>query len=351
MSGIRTKALATLPLALAIIAAPAASQPMTMTEFMKNRVERFAILKAQHPQQPEEIAQIQQRTAAIVAGLPPVSQRSLNTPSLVWRTTDAAVVILDIPVAPRMVVVPAGEFTMESLAARQEAPSRQAVRRRVRIDHAFAVGLFPIVVGEFASFVEETGYRASASCIILEQGVLKRRPGRSWRNPEVTALPRDPVTCVSYADGAAYAAWLSIKTGHQYRLMSEAEYEYINRAGTDTAYWWGDGTAEICTLSNGFDQDAPAWAGAPQRSTCHDGQAKVAQVGSYKSNPFGLFDTAGNVDSWVAGCWRAARAHTCDYRAVRGSSWISSDLTTRNRSTAPATEAASYRGFRLVRKL
>jgi formylglycine-generating enzyme required for sulfatase activity len=351
MREIRTKALALLPLVLATIAVPVASQPMTMTEFVKNRIERFAILKAQHPQQPEEIAQIRQRTAAIIVGLPPVSQKSLNTPSLVWRTTDTAVIILDIPVAPRMVVVPAGEFTLGPQRAETGAPLRQAVRRRARIDHAFAAGLFPIVVGEFASFVEETGYRASASCITLEQGVLKRRSGRSWRNPEVTAWPRDPVTCVSYADAAAYAAWLSIKTGHLYRLMSEDEYEYINRAGTDTAFWWGDGTAEICTMSNGFDQDAPAWAGAPQRSACHDGQAKVAQVGTYKPNPFGLFDTAGNVDSWVADCWRAARAHTCDYRAVRGSSWISSDLTTRSRGKAPTPEAASYRGFRLARML
>ena len=155
----------------------------------------------------------------------------------------------------------------------------------------------------------------------------------------------------NHGDAAAYAAWLSKKAGQEYRLMSEAEYEYINRAGTDTAYWWGDSNDGGCTFSNGFDQDAPAFSGAPERSACHDGQAKVAQVGIYKPNAFGLFDTAGNVDSWVADCWRGAATKACKVRAVRGSSWICADLSTAHRSKAPATEAASYRGFRLARTL
>ena len=354
MSVIRTKAVAALPLALLLIVEPAASQPISMADFMKNRVERFAVLKAEHPRQADEIAQIQQRTAAIIARLPPVSQSSRGAPSVTWRTSDAAVVIFDIPVGPRMAVVPAGEFTMGPQAAKGGKIGGGSLRRRVRIDHSFAAGLFPVVVGEFALFVEETGYKASASCITLEQGVLKLRSGRSWRNPEVTALPRDPVTCVSYADATAYAAWLSKKTGHQYRLMSEAEYEYVNRAGTDTAHWWGDGTG-ACTFSNSFDQDAPDFTGPPQRSACHDGQAKLAQVGVYKPNAFGLFDTAGNVESWVANCWHgdliAYSASACKFRAVRGSSWVSSDLSSAHRTKAPANEAASYRGFRLARIL
>ena len=333
--------------ALALIAVPVASEPISMPDFVKNRIERFAALKAEHPQQPTEIEQIKQRTAAIIAALPPVSQSAREAATVLWRTQNASVVIFDIPVAPRMVVVPAGEFTMGPQAG--TGPS--VVRRRARIDYAFAVGMFPIVVGEFALFVEESGYKAARSCTTLEQGVLRLRRARDWRNPQVSATPRDPVTCVSQADAAAYASWLSHKTGHQYRLLSEAEYEYVNRAGTDSTYWWGDSAYAACTYTNGLDQDAAAMVGTLQRIACHDGHAAVAQVGSYKANAFGLFDTAGNVESWLADCWRGMSTNACNVRPVRGSSWITADLTSARRVRAAGFDATSYRGFRLARDL
>ena len=332
-------------LALAAAAVPAVGHAITMQEFVANRIERFGALKAANPQQPAQIEQIRQRTAAIVAALPPVSQVALDRPSVVWRTIDTPVVIFDDPVAPRMVVVPAGEYTMGS------QPNERPARRRVRIDHALAVGMFPIVVGEFALFIDATGYKPATSCVTFEDGAFKLRSGRDWRDPKVSATPRDPVTCVSWADASAYAAWLSSKTGQQYRLLTEAEYEYINRAGTDGAYRWGDNSARGCAFANGFDQDAVPWAGGPQRSACHDGHAQVAQVGMSKPNPFGLFDTAGNVTSWVADC-RDSHAHgVCKERTVRGGSWISTDLGSASFGKADAGEATSYRGFRLVRML
>ena len=155
--------------ALALAAVPTAAHAITMSEFVANRIERFGALKAANPQQPAQIEQIRQRTAVIVAALPPVSQKSLGSPSVVWRTIDTPVVIFDDPVAPRMVVVPAGEFTMGA--------ADKSARHRVRIDHALAVGMFPIVVGEFALFVEATGYKAAASCVTFEDGAFKQRSG------------------------------------------------------------------------------------------------------------------------------------------------------------------------------
>ena len=347
MRKIRSMALSALPLAFAMIAGSATGEPISMPDFVKNRIERFAALKAEHPQQPAQIEQIKQRTAATIAALPPVSQSVRGAATVLWRTQIAPVVIFDIPVAPRMVVVPAGEFTMGPQAG--TGPS--VVRHRIRIDHAFAVGMFPIVAGEFALFVEESGYKAAGSCITLEQGVLRLRQARDWRNPQVSATPRDPVTCVSQSDASAYANWLSHKTGQQYRLLSEAEYEYVNRAGTDSTYWWGDSADAACTHTNGLDQDAPAMVGTPQRIACHDGHATVAQVGSYKANAFGLFDTAGNVESWLADCWRGMSTNACNVRPVRGSSWITADLTSARRVRAASSEATSYRGFRLARDL
>ncbi len=81
-------------------------------------------------------------------------------------------------------------------------------------------------------------------------------------------------------------AWLSEKTWHSYRLLSEAEYEYAERAGTSTAYWWGDNADQLCSYANG----------AP----CH--HSGTVPVGSYPANAFGLYDMAGNVMEWSEDC-------------------------------------------------
>jgi len=94
---------------------------------------------------------------------------------------------------------------------------------------------------------------------------------------------RQPVTDVSWHDATAYAQWLSEQTGHQYRLPTEAEWEYAARAGTETKYWWGN---EIG--SNNANCDG-----------CDDSYQYTAPVGSFAANPFGLFDTAGNVWEWT----------------------------------------------------
>lgn len=348
MSAAKTKIMRSLALLAAVT--PAVAQAIDMSDFLKNRVERFAVLSAEHPNQPAEIEQIKAKTAEMVAAAAPRAT-SLDAAPLVWKANDKPVVIFDLPVAPRMVVVPAGEFTMGA----------KADRHRVRIAKPFAVSMFPIIYGEFAAFVTETGYKPAQSCTTLDDGAFKDRPGHGWQNPGVSATPRDPLTCVSYADATAYAAWLSKKSGHSYRLLTEAEYEYIGRAGTAATYSWGDDPKMACTFANGYDEDAPAFAGAPARIACHDGQATASQVGVLKPNGFGLFDTSGNVESWTADCWNSGRtgpadgsaitAGNCRSHIVRGGSWRSGDLSVAGRRGAPVGQAASYRGFRLVRLL
>ena len=67
-----------------------------------------------------------------------------------------------------------------------------------------------------------------------------------------------PVQCLNWSDAKAYVAWLSKKTGHAYRLLSEAEYDYANRAGTTTTYFWGDDPNAACAYANGADLDTKA---------------------------------------------------------------------------------------------
>src|SRR5208282_5906292 len=100
------------------------------------------------------------------------------------------------------------------------------------------------------------------------------------------------------------------------RLLSEAEYEYAERAGTSTAYWWGDSDADLCKYANG--------------AKC--GHRGTVQVGSYLPNGFGLYDMAGNVWEWTEDCFKeshsaapddgtAMKAGTCGMAVIRGGSW------------------------------
>ncbi|MGA8793752.1 formylglycine-generating enzyme family protein, partial [Candidatus Binatus sp.] len=95
------------------------------------------------------------------------------------------------------------------------------------------------------------------------------------------------------------------KTGHSYRLLSEAEYEYAERAGTSTAYWWGDNADELCRYANGGPCN-------------HHG---TVPVGSYPANAFGLYDMAGNVWEWTEDCWNGSYAGAPD----DGTAWTTGD--------------------------
>ena len=156
------------------------------------------------------------------------------------------------------------------------------------------------------------------------------------------------MVCVSWEDAAAYAAWLSRRTGHAYRLLSEAEWEYAARGGTTSAYFWGDDADRGCGHMNGGDptlqRGFPRWAEAMTKAqregekgarflACEDGAVFTAPAGRYKPNAFGLYDMAGNAWEWVADCYQAGGYETlapdgraqaggdCGKRRTRGGSW------------------------------
>ena len=155
---------------------------------------------------------------------------------------------------PEMVVIPAGRFEMGCDAEHcfNEKPVHE-----VQIRDDFALGRYEVTVGEFRRFVEANGYRSDAE---QDAGrgcweVLMGResgwtPGRSWRNLEYAAEDREPVTCVSWNDAQAYAAWLGERTGAGYRLPSEAEWEYAAGPGTGTEYQFENDRETLCRFSN-----------------------------------------------------------------------------------------------------
>lgn len=315
--------------------------------YRKFREERFAAVRQAGGDLELRIQQVKQETAKAVAAAPR-ALGALDAPALVWRVAGTGSVVYDLPVAPRMVIVPAGEFTMGPSLS--EHGTSLTARRRVRIAQPFAMSMFPITFAEISLYVAETGHKLRGKCASATDGTSDN--ARDWNNPGFAQSFRSPATCIAYEDAAAYADWLSAKTGKRYRLATEAEYEYANRAGTTTRFWWGDDPAGACAVTNGREPDAaPAAAGT---LSCHDSTQSTTELGKSKANPFGLFDTAGNVASWTSDCWKHSSrrpAAACRYKAVRGSSWASTDLRSARREKTDIRTIRTDLGFRLVREL
>jgi formylglycine-generating enzyme required for sulfatase activity len=267
-------------------------------------------------------------------------------------------------VCPKMVRIPGGTFQMgsESALARQDEKPAHAVTVT-----AFAAGAYEVTQAEFAAFVAATGYAVAAGCQTDadHSGRWRYYPEATWRDPGFPTGDRLPVVCVSWADANAYTAWLSQKTGKRYRLLSEAEWEYTDRAGGVTEYPWGDDPAQMCRFANGPDQAAtrtfPNWSGG---ANCDDGHDFAAPVGSYAPNAFGLYDMAGNAWEWTADCYayyaaqppggRPTELPDCPKRALKGGSWVRglADLRSaqRNGLPPPAIHGGDI-GFRVARDL
>lgn len=204
----------------------------------------------------------------------------------------------DCNVCPEMVVVPAGRFVM---GAANREPDEQP-RREIRIPRAFAVGKYEI------TFAEWDACFAAGGC--------KRQPiDYGW------GRGRQPVNDVAWSDVMReYLPWLSKTTGKTYRLLTEAEWEYSARAGSQSAFSWGD---RVGRDNANCDGCGGAWDGS-----------RTAPVGTFAANAFGLHDMHGNVWEWVQDCYhgdlgkvpgdgRAFIAEPCELRVLRGGSWLS----------------------------
>ena len=233
---------------------------------------------------------------------------------------------------PEMVVIPAGSFTMGSPASETDHFDNEGPQHQVRIGAPFAVGKFEITRGQFAAFVNDTGYKPGDSCVILANNKGVDTKGRSFRDPGFKQDDSHPAVCISWDDAKAYVAWLAKTTGKSYRLLSEAEYEYAGRAGTTTAYFFGNDPSRLCDYAHGANQTTKAQFPSLTTADCKDGYVYTAPVGSFAANDFGLYDIIGNVWEWTEDCYHHSYAgaphdgsawtsESCEYRALRGGAW------------------------------
>ena len=191
---------------------------------------------------------------------------------------------------PEMVVIPAGEFMMGSPESESERRTDEGPQHKVVIAKPFAMGRYAVTFEEYDRFCEAAG---------------RQKPGdEGW------GRGRRPVINVTWHDSVAYCAWLSQETGVTYRLPSEAEWEYAARAGTTTAFWWGDDIDTTCANYDG-------------RSTYRNGpkgeyRQRTVPVDTFQPNPFGLYQVHGNVWEWVQDNWHD------NYEGApgNGSAWV-----------------------------
>jgi formylglycine-generating enzyme required for sulfatase activity len=263
--------------------------------------------------------------------LTPAAEQALNPdPNQSFR--ECAPKQQDKDYCPDMVVVPAGSFMMGSPATDQGNTKIEEPLHQVTIAKAFAVSKYELTFDEWNTCVNY------GDC---PQGISDSDFGRG----------QQPVINVTWDDAQRYVAWLLKMTGKTYRLLSEAEYEYATRAGTTTAYPWGNDIGKNNANCNGCGSK---W----------DNQ-RTAPVGSFAPNRFGLYDMVGNVFGWTEDCaynsYNGAPTDgsawiddsNCKSRVVRGGSWNYSPdgLRSANRAGLTAAYRGSNLGFRLGRTL
>ena len=210
---------------------------------------------------------------------PPVVEPSRPVPGTVFRDT-----LKKGGQGPEMVVVPAGRFRMGDLQGVGNSDEKPV--HTVTIAKSFAMGKYPVTFKEYDRFARATGRELPG-----DQGW-----GRGKR--------KRPVINISWEDAVAYCEWLSEQTSKRYRLPSEAEWEYAARAGTKTAYWWGDVIGRNRANCDGCGSQ---WD-----------NRQTAPVGSFDPNPFGLYDLLGNVWEWVQDSWHENYAGA----PTDGSAWL-----------------------------
>ncbi|MGA3002574.1 MAG: formylglycine-generating enzyme family protein [Acetobacteraceae bacterium] len=169
---------------------------------------------------------------------------------------------------PDMVVISPGSFIMG-----EDGRTREMPRHTVTVGYSFAVSRFDVTFDEWDACVADGGCG------------MYRPADAGW------GRGRRPVVNVSWDDIQSYLAWISKKTGKRYRLPSEAEWEYVARAGTTTAFWWGN---DVGNGNANCDHCGSAWD-----------DKQTSPVASFRPNAFGVYDTAGNVTQWVEDRWNA----------------------------------------------
>lgn len=282
------------------------------------------------------------------ANIPPAAEQTVQVGG---RTLKPGDTFRDCDTCPELVVIPAGRFNMGSPATEPGHSPDEQPQHVVTFAKPFAVGKFEVTRGEYTAFATATNAVPTPGCFYFNGTEQVVDLERSWQAPGYEQSERDPVVCLDWDEMRAYLQWLSLRTGAEYRLLTEAEFEYVARAGTTTARPWGAdigrGNANCDGCGTEFDAK------------------RTSPAGTFKANAFGAHDMLGNAWERLEDCWHDTytqapadgRAWTvggnCSQRVTRGGAWLSDapDVRSALRNWDLATNRKYTLGFRVARSL
>ena len=268
-----------------------------------------------------------------------------------------------------MVLVRGGTFQMGSTDGEEDEKPVHPVTVS-----DFYLGKYEVTVAEFRAFVEATSHSTDAEkddgSYFWEDSKWQKKPGINWRHDAEGKIAQDnhPVLHVSWNDAIAYCQWLSKQTGQNYRLPTEAEWEYAAGNGSKhTKYSWGNEAPKGKKGGSLADETGATHFNWTKSATniflgYQDGFVATAPVGSFDPNGLGLYDMTGNVWEWCSDWYDSdfyknssqnnpTGAASGTYRVLRGRSWCNYPQYCRvaNRSDSTPSVRDGNIGFRLAR--
>jgi uncharacterized protein (TIGR02996 family) len=291
---------------------------------------RLRFLLQTEPEHPQRAERQARQRELLEAGLAPVVPTWTNSLGMTFA-----------------LILP-GTFSMGSPETEADR-SEDETLHPVTLSRPVFLGTSPVTVGAFGRFVAATNYQTEAEksggAYGYLQGRWKQDPSITWRNPGFTQTEAHPVVCVSWNDAQDMVAWLNqveTNSGLVYSLPTEAQWEYACRAGSETAYWWGE--ANKLGEYAWFDENS---------------EKKTHPIQTKKPNPWGLFDMHGQVWEWCADWYDDYPTEAVEdppgpsggsFRVGRGGSWYSGPASCRSArrgAGAPGYRRAD-RGIRLA---
>ncbi len=293
-----------------------------------------------------------------------MSFKLILTSSLALLSTIASAQEGVAPIEPQMVTIKAGELMMGSVRRANSQPVHAVTIK------AFRMGKYEVTGAEFQRFVAATRYREPNMCMQLaSKRWFESVPSEYTAGATLQTVSKfEPAACIGWKDADAYVKWLAKETGKKYRLPSEAEWEYVHRAGSDARYFFGNDETVACRYANLADKAAEAAVrrdfGLESKEhvgviPCDDQAGYASIVGMYEPNAFGVHDTLGNISEFVQDCYHetyegaatdgsAREKAQCEARVIRGTSWHHRGAHASTRYPAGSQFIGATDGFRVA---